>query len=132
MAMYPGMYGAPDDSLRTVSAEMLLQELRSDVVVVIIDVRDRHQLHQTGAIPDARMYPLHELGLRLAELVDLRATRVVVVSQREGRSRRAAHELEAAGFEEVFVLEGGMQAWLELGYPVEARPDSSPPPSIRP
>jgi hypothetical protein len=31
-----------------------------------------------------------------------------------------------AGFGEVFVLEGGMQGWVELGHPVEERRDSAP------
>jgi hypothetical protein len=107
MTMNTGTYDEPMDFLRTVSAEALLQEMRSNVGLSIVDVRDRARIRDTGAIAGSRTYPLNLLGARVA-----------------------ARELEAAGFGEVFVLEGGMHRWLELGYPVEARPDSSPP-SVR-
>lgn len=131
MAMNTGTYDEPTGSLRTISAEALLQELRSNVGVTILDVRERPRIRETGAIANARTYPLSQLASRLSELRDLRSTRIVVVSQRARRALTAARELEAAGFGEVFVLEGGMHHWLELGYPVEARPESAPP-SIRP
>jgi hypothetical protein len=35
------------------------------------------------------------------------------------RSASAAAALSAAGFEEVFVLRGGMEKWNKAGYPVE-------------
>ena len=117
------------DSLRTISAEALLQELRSAVPLTLIDVRERPRIRDTGAIAEARVYPLTQLGARIAELSELRSTRIVVVSQRARRARITASELEAAAFGEVFVLEGGMHRWLELGYPVESRSDS--PPSVR-
>jgi rhodanese-related sulfurtransferase len=129
MTMNPGESRQPTEFLRTVSAEALLQELRSNVDLTIIDVRERPRIRETGAIPNARTYPLSQLSSRLAELSQLRSTRIVVVSQRARRAQTAAVELEVAGFGEVFVLEGGMHRWLELGYPVESRESS--PPSVR-
>jgi rhodanese-related sulfurtransferase len=131
MMMNPATFQQSADFLRTISAEALLQALRSRVVLTIIDVRERAHIRDTGAIAGARTYPWNQLGSRLSELDHLRATRIVVVSQRARRAHAAAHALEAAGFGEVFVLEGGMHRWLELGHPVEARPDSAPP-SLRP
>lgn len=131
MTLDPGTYDGQVNSLRTITAEALLQELRSNVGVTIIDVRDRPRIRETGAIAGARTYPLVQLGSRLSELRDLRSTRIVVVSQRARRALVAALELEAAGFGEVFVLDGGMHRWLELGYPAEPRRESSPP-SVRP
>jgi rhodanese-related sulfurtransferase len=104
--------------------------MRSGVSLTIIDVRERPRIHDTGTIADARIYPLSQLAARLPELRTLRTTRIVVVSQRARRARVAARELELAGFGEVFILEGGMHRWLELGYPVEPRRDSSRP-SVR-
>lgn len=131
MTMNQATIEDPTGCLRTVCAEALLQELRSNVGVTILDVRDRPRIHETGVIDSARRYPLTQLGSRLSELSPLRSNRIVVVSQRARRACTAAHELEAAGFGEVFVLEGGMHRWLELGYPIEARGESSPP-SVRP
>jgi len=131
MTMNSGTGQDGNDSLRTISAEALLQDIRSEVALTIIDVRDRPRIRETGTIADARTYPLHQLGSRLTELRHLHATPIIVVSQRARRARNAARELEAAGFGEVFVLEGGLHHWLELGYPVEERRESSPP-SVRP
>lgn len=121
---------APTDKseyVPTVSPEALLQEMRSHVPLTVVDVRDRPQIHESGAIADARTFPLDQLGARSAELSNLRSTRIVVVSQQAQRARAAALQLQAAGFGEVFLLEGGMQRWLELGYPVESRRLSVPP-----
>jgi rhodanese-related sulfurtransferase len=124
--MYSPTPATPYDVVRTVSPEALLQELRSHVPLTIVDVRDRAQVEATGTIAGARMYPQRQLGARITELVDLRATPIVVVSQTARRARLAALELEAAGFEEVSVLEGGLQRWLDLGYEVEERRDHGP------
>ncbi len=36
------------------------------------------------------------------------------------RSALAAHSLQQMGFQQVFSVQGGFQAWVESGYPVEA------------
>lgn len=119
--------GAPTyNAVRTISAEALSQQLRSNVALTIVDVRDRPQIRATGTITDARMFPLYQLASRIDELMDLRATPIVVVSERGRRARLAALELEAAGFGEVSVLEGGIEKWVELGYALEERRDSVP------
>ena len=109
------------DAVRTLSAEALLQELRSDVPVTLIDVRERQEIQARGTLEGARRYPLSELGARIAELDDLRSTSLVVISERGNRAREAARELASAGFGEVFALEGGIVRWLELGHPMEVR-----------
>lgn len=111
----------PYDAVRTLSAEALLQELRSDVPLTILDVRDRAQIDATGTIAGARTFPLYQLAARRAELEPHRSTAIVIVSQRGHRARIAAFELGLDGFEEVFVLDGGILRWLELGYAVEPR-----------
>ncbi len=112
----------PYDTLRTISAEALLQELRSNVPLTIIDVRERHEVAETGTIASARRFPAWQLSSRLAELGDLRSTPIVVVSETALRARTAALALEVAGFEEVSILKGGMRHWIELGYPLDSPP----------
>jgi rhodanese-related sulfurtransferase len=109
------------DAVRTVAAEALLQEIRSEVPLTILDVRERSQLHATGVILGARSIPQPQLAFRLEDLASARATTIVVVSQRAIHAETAVHQLQAAGFTEVVMLDGGMHRWLELGYPVEGR-----------
>lgn len=124
MAMHPTTGPAPYHVLRTISAEALLQELRSDVPLTILDVRDRSEVHATGMIAEARTIPRYQVTARIEELIPLRMTPIVVVSQRGRRARAVALELELAGFSEVFVLDSGFERWLALGYPVEERSES--------
>jgi rhodanese-related sulfurtransferase len=128
MAMYPTIGPTtPYDTVRTISAEALLQEVRSDVGLTILDVRDRAETRATGTLAGAWAIPLYQLTSRLDELVHLRATPVVLVSRRSRRARAAARLLELASFGEVFVLEGGIERWTALGYPVVDRHESTPP-----
>jgi rhodanese-related sulfurtransferase len=99
----------------------LLQQIRSGVPVLVIDVRDRSELIEGGAIAGARCFPFEQLGTRLGELSARHDTSVIVVSQDEQRSSAAAATLALAGFAEVAALEGGMKRWLALGFPVEDR-----------
>ena len=111
-----------DRLVRTMSAELLLQELRSDVRLVVLDVRKRDDVGRAGTIPGARCFPLDQLLGRIAELSTDRSLPVVVVSQTgQARAYSAASELIAAGFPEVLVLDGGLDRWVELGCPVESR-----------
>ncbi len=110
-----------DTAARALCAELLLQELRSGVQLLIVDVRDRDEIDMHGAIQGARWFPLRQLGARVDELALHRSTPVVVVSQDGERSKIAVNTLAAAGFTEVMLLEGGMSRWTELGYPVELR-----------
>ncbi len=127
MSAQMGTLGSiPDGIVPGISAELLLQEMRSDVELLILDVRDRDDVSACGAIDGARWVPMHQLGPRLEELEDHRSTPVVIVSQMGVGSRMAFVMLAVAGFTEVMALEGGMERWLELGYPVESR-HSQPP-----
>lgn len=128
--MAPTTAPTPYEVVRTISAEALLQELRSDVPLTILDVRDLAEVRATGTIAEARTIPRRQVCARIDELVHLRARPIVVVSKRARGARAVALQLEVTAFGEVFVLDGGFQRWLELGFPVEARCEA--PPSWRP
>lgn len=103
--------------VRAMAPELLLQEMRSDVPLVVIDVREREDVAR-GTVDTARSFPLRWLGSRLAELAGIRDRHIVLVSN-DGRSARAAASLMCLrGFEDVHVLEGGVDRWTALGYPL--------------
>jgi rhodanese-related sulfurtransferase len=131
MALASTTRAHPDDAVRRVSAEALLQELRSSVPLTLIDVRERSEVRATGTLKDARGIPHFQLASRVDELAPLRSQRVVLLSETGLRARTAASTLEAAGFEEIVVLDHGLKRWLALGYPVEERCESVPA-SMRP
>jgi|SRR5687767_11576165 rhodanese-related sulfurtransferase len=76
--------------------------------VVLLDVREHAEL-QIAAVAGARHIPMGEIPGRLAELD--RNTPLVVMCHSGGRSRRVADYLQSNGFENVFNLRGGIDAW---------------------
>jgi adenylyltransferase/sulfurtransferase len=76
----------------------------------LLDVREPHEW-EIGRIPGARLVPLGSLGDALAELDPDRD--IVVYCKSGNRSARAALQLQAAGFQRVWNLAGGIIRWSE-------------------
>ena len=83
----------------------------------IVDVRDAAAFGE-GHLPDARNIPLAELAKRSSELDKLKNRTAVVVCQKGTRAYGAAKILEKAGFADVVVLDGGIEAWKTQGLPI--------------
>ena len=91
---------------------------REDAVVV--DVRETHEW-STGHIPNARHVALGQLGKRISELEKFKARPVIVVCASGNRSSSACGALKRAGFEKVFNLSGGINAWTGANLPVTTK-----------
>jgi rhodanese-related sulfurtransferase len=83
----------------------------------IVDVRAADEF-AAGHVRDAKNIPLADLSGRISELDKAKARTVVVLCQNGVRSDKAARQLTAAGFEDVYSLEGGLAAWQAAGLPV--------------
>jgi uncharacterized membrane protein YdjX (TVP38/TMEM64 family)/rhodanese-related sulfurtransferase len=89
--------------------------------IAVIDVRGPDEFSgPLGHIAGARNVPLPEFPRRVAELGSTETT-LVLVCKTDKRSASAAVMLDAAGFQNVFVLRGGMVRWNEAGFPVADR-----------
>ncbi len=100
--------------------------LTSDASVTFVDARSRDEF-LAGHVTDALSAPIEETGVVGPAVVEaLRGARVVIAycdtTSGCARSTRLAGLLAGAGLRDVRVLEGGMPAWLENGYPAEAGP----------
>ncbi len=86
--------------------------------VELLDVRTPGEF--AGAhIPGARLTPLDELDA--AALLQERGPNgqpIYVLCQTGGRARRAIEKFERAGCDDCVLVEGGMEAWLNAGLPV--------------
>ncbi len=82
----------------------------NDSETVIIDVREAPDFVQTH-IESAINSPLSKLAEQLPKLDAYKKTPVLVACETGTRSASAAKMLTKAGFEQVFVIIGGMQAW---------------------
>ena len=82
----------------------------NDVDTLVIDVRDAPDFVQSH-IEQAINMPLGNLTENLSKIVEHKNKPVLIACQTGTRSASAGKLLTKAGFEQVFVITGGMQAW---------------------
>jgi rhodanese-related sulfurtransferase len=105
-------------TLPMLSVEALRKQLEGGDRVLLLDVQPATDFDgQWGHIPGARSIPLEDLPARLVELQHDRPVRLVCRTDR--RSAQAGSILAKAGFADVRVIQGGMTAWRDRGWPVE-------------
>jgi rhodanese-related sulfurtransferase len=83
---------------------------------VVIDVREMHEF-TSGHVPDAAHIPVNSVYARREDLPkDKDIIFVCAVGQ---RSALAAEMAAAAGLTRLYNLEGGTEAWIKSGEPVD-------------
>lgn len=83
---------------------------------VVIDVREMHEWN-SGHVPNATHIPVNSVYARREELPqDDDLLFICAVGQ---RSALAAEMAAAAGLTRLFNIEGGTDAWIKAGYPVD-------------
>ena len=83
----------------------------------VIDVRNADEF-ATGHLRDAKNMPLADLAGRIGELDKNKVKTVIVVCQSGARADKATRQLKSAGFEDIYTLEGGVNAWSAAGLPL--------------
>lgn len=84
--------------------------------VQLIDVREPVEFRR-GRIPASRLIPMDEIPARLHEID--RDKPAILVCRSGARSERVAQYLRALGYDQVYNLAGGLEAWVEASLPVE-------------
>ncbi len=90
--------------------------MMSDGDVAVIDVREPHE-YNGGHVPNAKLIPVAKVFARKDELP--RDKDVIFICQVGQRSALACEMAAAAGLTRLFNLEGGTDAWVKAGNPVE-------------
>jgi len=101
--------------------EISVKELKNKLdnqEIVLVDVREPHE-YDICRIEGARLIPLGELPNRIDELD--KNDSIVLHCHHGGRSMRALHILQNAGFTKLKNLAGGIDAWAEQIDPDMAR-----------
>jgi rhodanese-related sulfurtransferase len=83
--------------------------------LALIDLREE-LIFSRSHLLWARSVPLSRLELRFAALVPRKTTRIVLCDDGDGAVERAAKILRAAGYTDLNILQGGLQAWDNAGY----------------
>lgn len=101
---------------KTVTVHDLRVAAEADPKAQIVDVRESSEFAQDGFAPGAVLAPL-SADVSAAGLLDPQKP-VYVLCRSGARSTKAAAMLEARGFADVRVVEGGMDSWTAAGYPI--------------
>jgi rhodanese-related sulfurtransferase len=84
--------------------------------VAVIDVREPGE-YNAGHMPNAELIPVASVFARKGELPPDRD--IIFVCGVGQRSALACEMAAAVGLTRLFNLEGGTEAWIKAGYPVE-------------
>src|ERR1700674_16685 len=96
------------DAVPSLSVLELKRKMDASEPLTLIDVREPYE-YEIARIEGAKLIPLGELESRLDEIP---RERMIVLQCHSGmRSERGAQLLQQAGFENVYNLEGGIEAW---------------------
>ncbi|HEY4912150.1 MAG TPA: rhodanese-like domain-containing protein, partial [Methylomirabilota bacterium] len=103
---------------QTITAAALKSLLDTQATCALIDVREPGEYNDSH-IPGASLVPRRQLEFRMGRLVPDRGTHLIVCDDDGRRAPLAAATLEAMGFRQVAVLDGGINRWTTVGYPTE-------------
>jgi rhodanese-related sulfurtransferase len=82
---------------------------------LLIDVREQSEWNQ-GHAPGATLIPLGSVANRLTDIP--RDRDVLLICRSGNRSGAAQRQLQQLGYQRVFNVTGGMNAWANAGLPV--------------
>ncbi len=110
--------GAESATYTTVDVQTTYERLNAGEGAQLVDVREPEEWATTGVGPGSVLIPLAQVESRAP--AELAADKPVYVICNSGnRSRVAADTLLRLGYAEVYNVDGGIQAWLRAGLPVE-------------
>jgi rhodanese-related sulfurtransferase len=102
----------------TITPRDLQALLSSGKTAHLLDVRSPAE-YSGVHIPGTQLIPLDELDpVTFCKQRGADCSPVYVICQSGGRAARAIQKLEAAGVKECVLLDGGTQAWVDAGFPV--------------
>lgn len=105
-----------ESTIGKMSIKEILKKLNEKQDCQIIDVREQHE-YEKAHIKGAKHMPLSEFDQKYTTIDKNKP--IYIHCGVGGRATKAAEFLLAIGYKGLFVIDGGMKAWLEAGYPVD-------------
>ena len=102
-----------------ITVDELFDHLKSNEPPLIIDIRSAKEFTgATGHIPHAMHIPIMELKSNFEDLQHYLKKEIVTICPGGGMSLIAVEIMIEAGFTDVKSLHGGLDLWVERGYPL--------------
>ncbi len=108
-----------------VSPQKLKEEVTGGKSVTIVDLQEAHA-YAHSHIPGAVNVPMEGFEKGYADVVKDKDSIVVLYGEYDelGKGSKAGEVLQAAGYEKVGHVVGGLRGWQEAGYPTEGGKES--------
>lgn len=100
---------------KAITVEAACALIESGKACALFDIRELGEAEE-GQILGATFLPRRMIEFRIADLVPVRATPIVVYDEGGPRASAAAATLAELGYENVSVLDGGTAAWVAAGH----------------
>ncbi len=114
MLVYPVLFGGLARYLTIAEAMLLINHKKA----VLIDLRDAASVEQVGSLGGSTRIAYSELESQLPNMPKLKGKPLVFICQTGHQSISATKIAKKLGFNEVYVLKGGLKSWLESGMPI--------------
>jgi rhodanese-related sulfurtransferase len=102
------------------------EKLLAEGGVLLLDVRTAQE-YQDGHIPSAKSSPAKGFSERLKELPRDKTQPVLVYCSDGVRSTKAARVLYEYGYKDVYILSGGLHAWIAAQKPIQVTAPAAKP-----
>lgn len=103
--------------MNKVDAPALKVMINDGAELALLDVREEGQFGE-GHLLFANPLPYSVLESRIAARVPRLSTRIVLVDNGDGVAEKAAARLDACGYTDIAMLDGGVAAWEAAGYEI--------------
>ena len=113
MLLWPALRKGGRGGVSTGEATQLINRRNA----VVVDLRSADEF-ANGHLPAARNLPFGEFEAKIGQFVKNRNNPLLLVCQSGQQSHKAQRAAKEAGFAEVHVLDGGVNAWQKAGMPV--------------
>ena len=113
MLLWPSLVRGGRGGVSAAEATQLINRRNA----VVIDLRAAADF-TNGHLPSARHLQFSELDAKIGQFVKNKSNPVLLVCQTGQQSHKALRIVKDAGYAEVHVLDGGVNAWQQAGMPV--------------
>lgn len=102
--------------LKMVTPQLATSLMNKDDAVVV-DIRD-HEAFKSGHITNAVNIPADQIEQKLNKLNKFKTKPIIVICKVGQQSNKVASKLQSEGFNTIYGLKGGIQAWQDASMPL--------------
>lgn len=108
-----------------VEPKRLREEMKQGTTMTIVDLQDAHT-YEHSHIPGAVNIPVENFETEYQNTIRDKDAVIVLYGEYDelGKGSKAGELLEAAGYQKVGHVVGGLHGWQEAGYPTEGGRES--------